>query len=58
MVARIPARDDAFVRSLSVASGPHDGLYAYEDFNYPEGPLSEQNGGFGWAGPWFNVEVD
>ena len=56
MVARIPARDDAFVRSLSVVSGPHDGLYAYEDFNYPEGPLSEQNGGFGWAGPWFNVE--
>jgi FecR protein len=56
MVARIPARDDAFVRSLSMATGPHDGLYAYEDFNYPEGPLSEQNGGFGWAGPWFNVE--
>jgi hypothetical protein len=56
MVARIPARDDAFVRSLSVANGPHDGLYAYEDFSYPEGPLSEQNGGFGWAGPWFNVE--
>lgn len=56
MVARIPARDDVFVRSLSVVSGPHDGLYAYEDFNYPEGPLSEQNGGFGWAGPWFIVE--
>jgi hypothetical protein len=56
MVARIPARDDAFVRSLSVVSGPHDGLYAYEDFNYPEGPLTDQNGGFGWAGPWFNVE--
>jgi len=56
MVARIPARDDDFVRSLSVVSGPHDGLYAYEDFSYPEGPLSEQNGGFGWAGPWFNVE--
>jgi hypothetical protein len=56
MVARIPARDDAFVRSLSMATGPHDGLYAYEDFSYPEGPLSEQNGGFGWAGPWFNVE--
>jgi len=51
MVARIPARDDAFVRSLSMATGPHDGLYADEDFNYPEGPLSEQNGGFGWAGP-------
>ena len=56
MVASIPARDDAFVRSLSVVSGPHDGLYAYEDFNYPEGPLAEQNGGFGWAGPWFNLE--
>jgi FecR protein len=57
MVARIPARDDEFVRSLSVVSGPHDGLYAYEDFNYPEGPLAEQNGGFGWAGPWTNIEA-
>ena len=56
MVALIPSRDDAFVRSLSVATGPHDGLYAYEEFNYPEGPLSNQNGGFGWAGPWFNVD--
>lgn len=56
MVAMIPARDDEFVRSLSVASGPHDGLYAYEDFNYPEGPLSEQNGGFGWAGAWSSIE--
>lgn len=56
MVARIPARDDAFVRSLSTVSGPHDGLYAYEDFNYPEGPLAKQNGGFGWAGAWFSVE--
>jgi len=57
-VARIPARDEEFVRSLSVAPGPHDGLYAYDGFNYPSGPLSEQNGGFGWAGPWFNVEAD
>ena len=57
-VARIPARDDEFVRSLSVAPGPHDGLYAYDGFNYPAGPLAEQNGGFGWAGPWFNVEAD
>jgi hypothetical protein len=57
-VARIPARDDAFVRTLSVAPGPHDGLYAYDGFNYPAGPLAEQNGGFGWAGPWFNVEAD
>jgi hypothetical protein len=57
MVARIQARDDEFVRSLSVASGPHDGLYAYDGFNYPQGPLSEQNGGFGWGGPWFSVEA-
>jgi hypothetical protein len=58
VVARIPARDDEFVRTLSVAAGPHDGLYAYDCFNYPAGPLDEQNGGFGWAGPWFSVEVD
>jgi hypothetical protein len=57
-VARIPARDDDFVRSMSVAAGAHDGLYAYDGFNYPAGPLAEQNGGFGWAGPWFNVEAD
>jgi len=58
LVARIPARDEEFVRSMSVAPGPHDGLYAYDGFNYPAGPLAEQNGGFGWAGPWFNVEAD
>jgi hypothetical protein len=58
VVARIPARDDEFVRTLSVAAGPHDGLYAYDGFNYPAGPLDEQNGGFGWAGPWFSVEAD
>ncbi len=57
-LAPIPARDDEFVRTLSVAAGPHDGLYAYDGFNYPAGPLDEQNGGFGWAGPWFSVEVD
>jgi hypothetical protein len=58
VVARIPARDDEFVRSLAVTSGPHDGLLAYDGFNYPAGPLDEQNGGFGWAGPWFTVESD
>lgn len=56
MAVMIPARDDEFVRSLSVVSGPHDGLYAYEDFNYPEGPLSAQNGGFGWAEAWSSIE--
>jgi hypothetical protein len=58
LVAMIPARDEEFVRSLSIAPGPHDGLYAYDGFNYPAGPLAEQNGGFGWAGPWFNAEAD
>lgn len=58
IVAPIPARDDEFVRTLSVAPGPHDGLLAYDGFNYPAGPLDEQNGGFGWAGPWFVVESD
>ena len=58
MVARIPARHEEFVRSLSVASGPHDGLFAYDGFNYPAGPLADQNGGFGWAGPWSVVESD
>ncbi|MEX2309883.1 MAG: FecR domain-containing protein [Pirellulales bacterium] len=58
LVARIPARHEEFVRTLSVAVGPHDGLYAYDGFNYPAGPLAEQNGGFGWAGPWFTVEAD
>ncbi len=57
MVARMPARDDEFVRSLSVVSGPHDGLYAYEDFSYPEGPLAKQNGGFGWAEAWVNLDA-
>jgi FecR protein len=57
MVARIRARDDEFVRSLSVVSGPHDGLYAYDGFTYPAGPLSEQNGGFGWGGPWTSIEA-
>jgi hypothetical protein len=56
-VARIVARDEEFVRTLSIAPGAHDGLYAYDGFNYPSGPLAEQNGGFGWAGPWFNVEA-
>jgi len=58
LIARIPARQEEFVQTLSVAMGAHDGLYAYDGFNYPAGPLAEQNGGFGWAGPWFNVEAD
>jgi hypothetical protein len=57
MVSRIPARDDEFVRSLGVVSGPHDGLYAYEDFNYPDGPMEGQNGGFGWGGVWSSLDA-
>jgi hypothetical protein len=58
MIAPMPARGEEFVRALSVTSGPHDGLYAYDGFDYPTGTLAEQNGGFGWAGPWFNAETD
>ncbi|HEX2475516.1 MAG TPA: FecR domain-containing protein [Lacipirellulaceae bacterium] len=58
MIAPIPARGEEFVRALAVTSGPHDGLYAYDGFDYPAGTLSEQNGGFGWAGAWFNAETD
>jgi hypothetical protein len=58
MIAPIPARGEEFVRALAVTSGPHDGLYAYDGFDYPAGTLAEQNGGFGWAGAWFNAESD
>ena len=57
-IFEFPANQDRFVRSMSPAAGPHDGLLAYEGFTYPEGPLSAQNGGFGWAGPWSTIAVD
>ncbi|MDZ4656186.1 MAG: FecR domain-containing protein [Bythopirellula sp.] len=57
-VAEFPADVAAFVRSLEPTTGPRDGLLAYEGFDYPEGPLDEQNGGFGWAGPWFSIAAD
>ena len=57
-VFEIPAQETHFVRSMSSVSGPHDGLLAYEGYLYPEGPLSEQNGGFGWAGPWSTIAAD
>ena len=57
-VYEIPANETHFVRSMSSLPGPHDGLLAYEGYLYPEGPLSEQNGGFGWAGPWSTIAVD
>lgn len=57
-VLEFPADDAKFVRNIAPNAGPGDGLLAYEGFRYPEGPLEAQNGGFGWAGPWFNLSVD
>jgi hypothetical protein len=57
-MAKFVASSDEFVRSIAPSSGPHDGLYAYEAFDYPIGPLAWQNGGFGWAGAWDEIEFD
>lgn len=57
-VIEFPADDAKFVRNIMPVSGPHDGLLADEAFRYPEGPLEAQNGGFGWAGPWFTTSAD
>ena len=56
-LAKFYADKDKFVRSISTGVGPHDGLYAYDGFDYPAGPLSGQNGGFGWAGAWADIEA-
>lgn len=57
-VVEFPADEAQFVRSIVPSTGPRDGLLAYESFQYPTGPLSAQNGGFGWAGPWFSIAAD
>lgn len=57
-VMEFPANDAMFVRNILPSSGPHDGLLAEETFRYPAGPLEAQNGGFGWAGPWFTTSAD
>lgn len=57
-VFEFPADETHFVRSMVPTPGPNDGLLAYEGFVYPEGPLPAQNGGFGWAGPWFSLDAD
>jgi hypothetical protein len=56
-LAKFLADNDQFVRSIASTGGPQDGLYAYEGFDYPAGPLSGQNGGFGWAGAWADIEA-
>lgn len=57
-ILEFPANETHFVRSMSPVQEPHDGLLAYEGFAYPVGPLSLQNGGFGWAGPWATIAAD
>ncbi len=57
-VYEFPSNEAAFVRSMLPTFGPSDKLLAYESFDYPAGPLSAQNGGFGWAGPWFDIAAD
>ena len=47
-----------FVRTLAPPSGPSNGLLVKEDFDYPSAPLSKQNGGFGWGGPWDDIATD
>lgn len=55
--AVISADDERFVRSLDTRSGPGEGLLAFDNFAYPTGPVAWQNGGFGWAGPWADLEA-
>lgn len=54
---RFNADDDRFVRSLETRTEPGGGLLALEDFSYPPGPVAWQNGGFGWVGPWADLET-
>ncbi len=44
-----------FVRSLSPST--REELYAFEEFDYPSGPLGGQNGGYGWGGPWVDLSA-
>jgi hypothetical protein len=57
-VVEFPADDAMFIRNIMPSAGPQDGLLAFEAFRYPGGPLEAQNGGFGWAGPWFTTSAD
>ena len=50
--------DLKFVRTLAPPFGPSNGLLVKEDFDYPSAPLADQNGGFGWGGPWQEIASD
>ncbi len=54
--SRFNADGDHFVRTLEPSIGPSEGLLAADEFDYPAGPLSWHNGGFGWAGPWTDLD--
>jgi hypothetical protein len=54
--SRFSAEGDHFVRTLERSIGPSEGLLAVDEFDYPAGPLAEHNGGFGWAGPWTDLD--
>ena len=56
-VTFLSANASSFIRTLAPNTGPAGGLLAVEEFDYPVGPLAWQNGGFGWAGPWADIEV-
>ena len=51
-VEPIELTETRFVQSLMPPTGPANGIFAREDFEYTAAPLSEQNGGFGWADGW------
>lgn len=56
-VTFLSADPSSFIRTLAPSMGPAGGLLAVEGFDYPVGPLAWQNGGFGWAGPWADIEA-
>lgn len=57
-VRELQSTDLKFVRTMAPPSGPSNGLLVKEDFDYPSAPLTNQNGGFGWGGPWQDIATD
>jgi len=54
--SRFSAEGDHFARTLERSIGPSEGLLAADEIDYPIGPLTSHNGGFGWAGPWTDLD--
>ena len=57
-VQPIELTETRFVQSLMPPTGPANGIFAKEDFEYTAAPLSEQNGGFGWADGWSVISAE